>query len=150
MSTPPSVIDTEVIDIPTLYDSGQRNFIINARFSYPDFPSALEKTTPLVDVTGKLHFHQTGFELSGHMMADADQACYRCGEGFVRHIQEDFTESLIFVQHANQKMTGEVELNADDFYETVSENDAFDLKQLIQDLLIIAMSYDAYCPTCKL
>lgn len=150
MKTPPSILDTELIDIPSLLDSGQRDFKIEARFSYSDLPSALEGTTPLVEVTGKLHFHQSGFELTGHMMADADQACYRCGEGFVRHIQEDFSESLIFVQFANQKLTGEVELNADDFYETVSENDAFDLKQLVQDLLIIAMSYDAYCPTCRL
>ena len=59
------------------------------------------------------------------------------------------SESVIYVQHANQKLTGEIELTATDFYETIGDNDPYDLKQLVQDLLIIGMSYDAYCPSCR-
>ena len=132
-----------ILDIPTLRKEGKTcPFRLTMSFDALSVPIASHAP---FNVEGEVRFNSTGFEVIGTVKGHIQQICDRCANDYQRDIEESFHENFAYEELINPKGSGEFELLADDFYETHASDEPFDLKRLIEELLIITLSYDRYC-----
>lgn len=135
-----------LLDLPALRAQGMLGkpvpFKYEMRF---DNLSADGKSPTPFHVEGELRLNSTGFQVSGQLYGSIQQICDRCTQEYAREIEEPIDESFAYQELMSPKGAGEYELQADDFYETHPSDEPFDVKRLVEELLIIALSYDRFC-----
>lgn len=130
----------EKIKIKDLIRSGERELAIQEFYSYEDLP-----LKDPVQVVTRIRLNSVGLTVSGSFRALLEEPCDRCYEPFERIVSDSFEERFVYEPLTDKTPPGEMELRSENFYEPVDPEGELDLKDLVHQLVVIAISHDRVC-----
>ncbi len=131
----------EQIKVKDLLRANQKELTVNEQYEYDDLP-----TTGPVDVKAYIELNSTGLVVKGRFAANVEEPCDRCYEPFERTLHGRFEDRFVYQSLIEEHPAGaEVELHDEDFYDTLGADGLLDLKDLIYQHIILAMSSNRVC-----
>lgn len=136
----------ETIKLKDLIRAGQKELLVQETYEYEDLP--LKEP---VQVQAQIRLNTTGVTVLGKFKAVVEEPCDRCYEPFERTLQNSFEERYVYESFIDLAPPSERELRSEDFYETLEPEGDLDLKDLVHQHIILAMSADRICEreTCE-
>jgi uncharacterized metal-binding protein YceD (DUF177 family) len=132
---------TEKIAIKELVRQGKNSLVLDEVYQYDDLPAKGP-----VQVHAELNLNATGLNVRGAFRAQIEEPCDRCYEPYERTLNVPFEERFVYENLTdNYPSGGEFELHNEDFYEIVDAEGELDIKDLIYQLIVIAMTTDRVC-----
>lgn len=130
----------DTVNIKDLARRGQDELTLEEDYVLDDLP--LLKP---VHTTMKLRLNQTGVTIKGRLETEVEEPCDRCYEPFQRELRMSFEERFVYDSYVDQFPSGDMELQAEDFFEPLDLSGELDLKDLIHQLLVLALSENRIC-----
>lgn len=129
------------VHIKDLIRAGQRELSLEEDYDYPDLP-----VKGTVHLNAHLQLSSIGAIVSGVFQGVLQEPCDRCLEPFERPVQSRFEERFVYQSMVEDTMrSGEIELMESDFYDTIGPEGILDVKDLVYQHIILAMSNDRIC-----
>jgi uncharacterized metal-binding protein YceD (DUF177 family) len=139
----------EQIDVTDLRRAGTTRLNVAETYRYPDF-----QTLGPVAVEARITVTDTGVILAGHFTGEIEEPCDRCLLPYHRTLSSRFEERYVDHVFLPDSLTGggEVQLQQNDFYDTLGADGILDLKDMVRQYVIMALSLDRICggPACML
>lgn len=130
----------EKISLKDLVRAGQRELDLHEAYEYDNLP-----TKGPVDTEAHIQLSSTGLTIRGKYHATIEEPCDRCAEPFQREIDERFKEDFVYSSLVEEASGGDLELHSEDYYESIDPAGALDVKDLIYQLIVLAISHDRIC-----
>lgn len=130
----------EQVRLKDLIRDQQKELTLDERYEYDDLP--VEEP---VSVQCHIKLKSTGVDVVGRYQAHVKEPCDRCFEPFEREIRRSFEDRFVYESLTDTQGTGEVELHEEDFYDTIGYDGVLDVKDLVRQHIIIALSSDRVC-----
>lgn len=130
----------ESLKIKDFLRSGQKEVLLDEAYTYDDLPLTQDTHAK---VTIKLN--STGLLVHGRFETEAEEPCDRCTQPHRRKLSDQFEERFVHTALLEDIGGGEHELHDEDFYDTIGPDGVLDVKDLIHQYLVIALSTDRVC-----
>lgn len=130
----------ETIKLKDLIRTGQKEVVLDESYTYEDLP-----LTAPVQVTARVRLTSTGVTVQGTFHAISEEPCDRCLEPFKRELSQRFDERYVYESLTDFSSASEMELHEEDFYDTIGPEGILDLKDLVRQHLVLALSADRIC-----
>jgi uncharacterized metal-binding protein YceD (DUF177 family) len=130
----------EKIYLKDMIRTGQTEVSLQESYQYEDLP-----TVAPVTVEAHVLLNSTGGTVRGKFEAELEEPCDRCYEPYRRGIHESFDDRFVYESFIDAYPTGDMELRSEDYYDTVGEDGILDVKDLVYQHIVIAMSADRVC-----
>jgi uncharacterized metal-binding protein YceD (DUF177 family) len=130
----------ETIKLKDLIRAGQKEVVVDEAYTYEDLPMKAP-----VRVQAHVRLTSTGVTVKGSFDALAEEPCDRCLEPFERQIFQRFDERYVYESLTDFSSASEMELHEEDFYDTIGPEGVLDLKDLVRQHLVLALSTDRIC-----
>ncbi len=137
----------EKIKLKDWIRTGRRETDVDESYTYEDLP---------LKVPAEVHIHcrlnATGVDVRGNYKTVVEEPCDRCCELYERPLGNAFDERFVYQSFIDEAPAGDMELHTEDFYETIGPEGVLDLKDLIHQYIVMAMSTDRVCnrATCEI
>jgi uncharacterized metal-binding protein YceD (DUF177 family) len=138
----------ERIRVKDMINTGQKEVRLDEQYDYAD----LLPTKEPVHVDALAHLTATGLAINGNFEAHLEEPCDRCSSPYERWINSRFEEQYVHAALVDEVPGGDMQLHNEDFYDVLGPDGTLDVKDLVYQHIIIAMSNDRVCnqETCTL
>jgi len=137
----------ETIKLKDLIRTGHKEASWDAQYEYDDIP-----LVGSAHFTGHIQLTSTGVNLQGDIDATSEEPCDRCAEPYRRTIEEHLNDRFVYAALVETWSSGEKQLTEDDFFDTIGPDGILDLKDIVHQYLVMALSGDRVCnrPGCEI